>query len=134
MAKRKKKKSNALKETKKEYTSKTRLFDLVRKEHHSDLQLLVKVIRPWLIGGEKLDWKNLRKIELDYSKIPKERFLLVLTNFLNRIGRGDGLNCKMEAFIRYLTSTEHSNFGLKNNSLKSKIYSMLRYHKAIEKE
>jgi len=129
-----KKKSKALKKSNKEFTPKTRLFDLVRKEHHCDLQLLVKVIRPWLIDGEDVGWKNIRRLEVDYSKISKDVFFLVITNFLNRIGKGNGLSCKMESFIRYLASTEHSNFGYKESSLKSKIYSMLRYHKDRQNE
>lgn len=128
------KKCKALKKSNKEFTSKTRLFDLVRKEHHSDLQLLVRVLRPWLIEGMDVDWKNLRRLEVDYSKISKDYFFLVITNFLNRIGGGDGLNRNMETFIRYLASTEHSNFGYKESSLKSKIYSMLRYHKDRQNE
>lgn len=119
---------------KKEFTPKTRLFDLVSKKYHSDLSLLVEEISPWLIDREKIDWKNLRRLEVDYSKTTKDSFLLVITNFLYKVGRGKGLKCKMETLIRYLASTEHSNFGLKESSLKAKIYSMLRYHESVKKE
>ena len=100
------------------FTPKTRLFDLVNKKYHLDLRLLVEEICPWLlIDGKESDWIHLRRLEVDYSKICKDNFLLVLTNFLNRIGRGDGLNCRMEVLIKYLASPEHSNFGMKFESL-----------------
>ena len=116
-----------------------RLIDLVKKEHQSDLQLLVANLRPLIIYGENAEWKKIRRIDIDYSKIKhsrrckgeniitKDEFIEIISEFLICIGRGKGLNVSLEAFIRYLVSPKHSNFGMQVNSLTTKIHRQLAY-------
>lgn len=132
MVKRGKKRSNTLKNSNNEFTKKTRLYDLVRKEQHGDLRLFIKVIRPWLINGGSVSWKTLNKLEIDNTKISNTKFLLVVANFLHRINYNKGLKCRMAVFIRYLASNEHTNFGQKEGTLKVKIYRMLGYFRSKE--
>lgn len=115
-----------------EFTSKTRLYDLVRKEYHEDLRLFVKEIRPWLIDGDKATWKTLKMLEINHSSITNNKFLLIVANFLHRIGCKDGLKCRMSVFIRYLASDEHTNFELTEGSVKVQIYRMLSYLRSKE--
>lgn len=122
------------KDARKEFTSRKRLSTLVRKEHHGELQKLIEELRPSLVDGDSICWKTVTKLEGCYSeRKSKAEFILKIAMFLESIGRGDGLEVKPEAFIRYLSSSKHSNLGLDFKSLKSKIYSMLRYLKQLEK-
>ncbi len=130
---------------KNEFSKRKRLIDLVKKEHHSDLQLLVANLRPWLIDGENAEWKKIRRIDIDYSKIKhsrrckgknkitKDEFIEIISEFLISIGRGKGLNVPLEAIIRYLASPKHSNFGMQVNSLTTKIHRQLAYLKVGKK-
>ena len=122
-----------------------RLIDLVKKEHQSDLQLLVANLRPWIIDGENADWKKIRRIDIDNSKIKhsrrcedknkitKDELINIITEFLISIGRGKGLDVSLEAFIRYLASPKHSNFGMQVKSLTTKIHRQLAYLESKKK-
>lgn len=123
----KKKKNNARKEQKQEFTQKTRVYDLLKAKYHHVLKDLVHEIRPYVRDGDDIDWKHLRCFEFDENKISKTEFILFISRFLFIIGEGEGLKCKMSVFIRYLASNEHSNFGLKYRSLNTLIYRMLGY-------
>ena len=132
-----KKKTKTRKEQKKEFTPKTRVYDLVKAECHCDLKELVGDISPFVNDVSRIDWKHLRFFEFDENKITKTDFIFIVAQFLSRINKGDGLKCKMSVFIRYLASNEHSNFGLKYRSLNTLICRMLNYigngEKLVEK-
>ena len=122
------KRNKSKRNSRKEFTSRKRLSTLVRKEHHGKLEKLIEKLRPSLVDGESICWKTVTKLEGCYSeRKSKTEFILKIAMFLESIGRGEGLEVKPEAFIRYLASPKHSNLGLDFYSLKSKIYSMLRY-------
>ncbi len=125
----KKQKRNRACKAKAEFTAKTRLFDLVRKEHHADLRQLVDDMRPWLTDGDSVGWKSLKRLNVDYSKTTNAWFFLIITEFLCRIRFGKGLTCTEAVFIRYLASTEHSNFSLKESSVKTLVYKQLSFLK-----
>jgi len=127
------KKGKTLKKAKNEFTRKTRLFDLVRKEHHNDLRLFVEEIRSWLIDKDTVSWNTLNNLNIDKSLIPNTKFLLHVANFLHRIDCSNGLKCRMAVFIRYIASSEHSNFCLKESTVKVKIYRMLDYFRSKAK-
>ena len=91
------------------------------------------MIRPWLVNGDCVSWKTLNKLEIDNTKISNSKFLLIVANFLHRINCNNGLKCRMAAFVRYIASSEHSNFGLKESTVKVKIYRMLDYLRSKEK-
>ena len=121
------KKRNYHKEQKKEFTLKTRVYDLLKAESHSELKVLVDEIIPYVRDSSSIDWKHLRYFEFDENKISKTEFIFIVARFLSRISKGEGLKCKMSVFIRYLASNEHSNFGLNYHSLNTLIYRMLSY-------
>ncbi len=130
---------------KNEHPKGRRLYDVVKEEYHSELQLLVERLRPWIIDGENADWKKMKRIDIDYSKIKnsrrckaenkitKDEFIEIISEFLISIGRGNGLNVPLEAFIRYLASPKHSNFGMNISSLTTKIHRQLAYVGSKEK-
>ena len=130
----KKKKAKARKQSKREFTQKTRLFDLVRNEHHADLRQLVEELRPVSVNGDALNWKTLSRLEVDLNLTSKTRFIYLIATFLHRIGKGCGLKCRMSTFIRWLSSTEHSNFFLSRGYVNKLIYNMLAYIEGTEIE
>ena len=121
------------KQSKQEFTAKTRVYDLLKKEFHGELRVLIDNIRPYIRDGDSIDWKHLRYFDYDVETISKREFVFKIAEFLHAIGKGDGLKCKMSVFIRYLASNEHSNFGLKYRSLNTQIYRMLEYLEGKEK-
>lgn len=133
MTKKRNKRAKTLKTQKKEFTLKTRVYDLVKAEYHSELKKLVNRISPFDKNGASIDWKHLRYFEYDEGKISKAEYVLIIVQFLYDIGVGIGLKCRMSVFIRYLASNEHSNLCLKYRSLNTLIYRMLGYICGTEK-
>ena len=93
----------------------------------------------WWSVSITMNWKNYLRTwkHLNYFEcklISKAEFVLIIARFLLRIGKGNGLKCKMSVFIRYLASNEHSDFNLKYRSLNTLIYRMLEYLESQEKE
>ena len=122
------------KQSKQEFTAKTRVYDLLKKEFHGELRVLMDNVRPYIRDGDAIDWKHLRYFDYDVENISKREFVFKIAEFLHAIGKGNGLKCKMSVFIRFLASDEHSNFGLKYRSLNTQIYRMLEYLESQEKE
>ena len=131
---------------KNEFPKGKRFYDVVKEGYRSNLQLLVEKLRPWIIDGENADWKKIKRIDIDKSKIKhsrrckdenniitKDEFIEMISEFLICIGRGEGLNMSLEAFIRYLASPKHSNFGMQVNSLTTKIHRQLAYLESKKK-
>ena len=131
--KNKKKQCRTAKQSKQEFTAKTRVYDLLKKEFHGELRVLIDNIRPYIRDGDSIDWKHLRYFDYDVETISKREFVFKIAEFLHAIGKGNGLKCKMSVFIRFLTSNEHSNFGLKYKSLNTQIYRMIEYLEGKEK-
>ncbi len=128
-----KKQCRTAKQSKQEFTAKTRVYDLLKKEFHGELRVLMDNIRPYIRDGDAIDWKHLRYFDYDVETISKREFVFKIAEFLHAIGKGDGLKCKMSVFIRFMASNEHSNFGLKYRSLNTQIYRMLEYLEGKEK-
>ena len=125
--KKNKKQRRTAKQSKQEFTQKTRVYDLLKKEFHGELTCLIDKIRPYVRDGDTIDWKHLRYFDFDEDLISKAEFIFIIAQFLHAIGKGDGLKCKMSVFIRYLASNEHGSFDLKYRSLNTQIYRMLSY-------
>lgn len=130
---RKKKQRRTVKQSKQEFTAKTRVYDLVKSEFHDEVKLLTKAIKPYVKNVATIDWKHLRYFDYDVETISKREFVFKIAEFLHAIGKGNGLKRKMSVFIRFLASNEHSNFGLKYKSLNTQIYRMLEYLEGKEK-
>lgn len=122
-----KKQRRTAKQSQKEFTTKTRVYDLVKRDYHDELKKLSQDIRPYIKNGDAIDWKYLKYFEFDEMLINKAEFVLIIARFLMRIGKGSGLKCKMSVFIRFLASNEHGNFGLQYRSLNTLIYRMFDY-------
>lgn len=130
---------------KNEFPRGMRLYDVVKEDYRSDLQLLVEKLRPWIIDGENADWKKIKRIDIDKSKIKhsrrckdenkitKDEFIEIISEFLISISRGKGLDVSLEAFIRYLASPKHGNIGWNVNSLTTKIHRQLAYLESKKK-
>ena len=129
-----KKQRRTAKQSKQEFTKKTRFYDLVRREQHAELKQLTENIRPYVRDGATVDWKHLRYFDFDKEKIRKPDFVLIIARFLLEIGKGDGLKCRMSVFIRYLASNEHSNFELQYRPLNTLIYRLFAYLDGGQKE
>lgn len=132
MSRKTKKKGKACKHSQKEFTAKTRLFDLVRKEYHQELRQFIADISDMLPNVYPHDWKTFKTFEVDEDVCSKTDVIISIASFLYKIGKGAGLKCKMSVFIRYLTSTEHGNFELKERSLNTLIYRMFNYLEYME--
>ena len=109
------------------FTSKTRWFDLVKKEHHPKLREFISSISEDLEYCDPNDWKNFVVCNVNYVKIKKSTFIFKVAEFLYHIGKEKGLKCSLRTFCQYLSKTEHSNFGLKESSIKTLIIRMLNY-------
>ena len=120
-------KRRTAKQSKAEFTSKTRVYDLLKKEFHDELKHLIGDIKPYVKNADAIDWKHLKYFEFDEKKISKTEFILIIARFLLAIRKGNGLKRKMSVFIRYLASNEDSNFGLKYRSLNTLVYRMFSY-------
>lgn len=123
----KNKQRRTAKQSKSEFTAKTRVYDLVRCEFHSELRCLIENIRPFVRDGDSIDWKHLRYFNAKGDSRKKKELILEIAKFLITIGKGGGLKCKMSVFLRYLASNEHGNFGMKYGSLNTLIYRMFAY-------
>ena len=115
------------KQSKQEFTAKTRVYDLVKREFHGELRNLIESIRPYIRDGDTIDWKHFKRFNAIEGSRKKKELILEIAKFLIVIGKGSGLKCKMSVFVRYLASNEHSNFGLKDSSLNTLIYRMFAY-------
>lgn len=122
------------KKNKPEFTAKTRVYDLVKKEFHEELKCLIDAINPYIRDGDNLDWKHFRCFNAKGDSRKKKELILEIAKFLIAIGKGEGLKGKMSVFVRYLASNEHSNFSLKYRSLNTLIYRMFSYLERCEKE
>ena len=134
MTRKTKKQRRTVKQSKKEFTAKTRVYDLVKREYHDELKKLSQDICPYIRNPDDIDWKHLKYFEFNDKLISKAEFVLIIERFLLRIGKGNGLKCRMSVFIRFLASNEHSNFNIKYRSLNTLIYRMFEYLESQEIE
>lgn len=132
--KRIKKQRRTAKQSKQEFTAKTRVYDFVKKEFHEELKCLIEAINPYIRDDDNLDWKHFRCFNAKGDSRKKKELILEIAKFLIAIGKGEGLKGKMSVFVRYLASNEHSNFSLKYRSLNTLIYRMFSYLERCEKE
>ena len=131
--KRKKKQRRTTKQSKPEFTAKTRVYDLVKSEFHFKLKYLTDKIKPFISNDYDIDWKHLKYFAVIKEPQKKTMLIQAIAHFLLSIEKGKGLKCKMSVFIRYLASNEHSNFCLKPSSLNTLIYRLFAYLEGIEK-
>jgi hypothetical protein len=122
-----KKQRRTAKQSKPEFTKKTRVYDLVKREYHEELKKLTEDIIPYVSDDYETDWKHLRYFDALREPHKTTELMMLVAEFLLSIGKGKGLKCKTSVFIRYLASNEHSNFGLKPSTLNTLIYRLFAY-------
>lgn len=108
-------------------TPQTRLMDLVNKKYHRYLKEMIIELRRAKVVDDGTPWWQVRQLTFirpqsmnNYEPIAK--FIMQTS----QDGR-KGLKCSITTFLRYLTAKEHSNLNVKYESVKSLIFSMVRY-------
>lgn len=108
-------------------TPQTRLMDLVDKKNHSKLKVMIDELRRITTLKDETAWWKVKKLTFIHPKSmsnyePIAKFIMQTTQEGN-----NGLNCSVRTFIWYLTSVDHSNLEMNEESAKTLIYSMIRY-------
>ena len=126
MAKHKYKKTNI--------TSKTRLSDLVEKKYHPQLQQMMEELRKLADFNGESEWWRVRY--LIFVNPRTQLNYVPLANFISKLAYNnqEGLKCSIDTFFRYIASSEHSNLNAKWKSVKTMVYSYIRYENQKEKQ
>ncbi len=108
-------------------TPQTRLMDLVDKKYHSKLKAMIDEMRRITTLKDDTAWWKVKKLTFihpksmgNYEAIAK--FIMQTTQEGN-----NGLKCSVRTLIWYITSKDHSNLNMKQESAKALIYSMIKY-------
>lgn len=115
-------------------TEKTRLSDLVEKKYHPQLRVMIKEFTRLTTLTEEVEWWRVRKLEF---KNPRTQLNYVpIANFIRKLSLNDQecLKCSIDTFFSYITSSEHSNLKAKWKSVKTMVYSYIRYENQKEKQ
>ena len=110
-------------------TPQTRLMDLVNKKYHSKLKAMIDELRQVATLTDDTAWWKVKKVNFIHPKSmrnyePIAKFIMQITQEGN-----NGLNCSVRTFIWYLTSIDHSNLNMTQESAKALIYSIIKYLK-----
>lgn len=110
-------------------TPQTRLMDLVDKKYHSKLKAMIDELRRVKTLKDDIAWWKVKKLTFIHPKSmgnyePIAKFIMQTTQDGSK-----GLNCSVRTFIWYLTSIDHSNLNMTQESAKALIYSMIKYLK-----
>jgi hypothetical protein len=102
-------------------------MDLVNKKYHGNLKVMIDELRRITNLEDVTAWWQVKKLVFIHPKSmrnyePIAKFIMQVTQDGNK-----GLNCSIRTFIWYLTSAEHSNLSIKQESAKALIYNMIRY-------
>ena len=108
-------------------TPQTRLMDLVNKKYHSELKVMIDELRRITTLEDEVTWWQVKKLIFIRPKSmrnyePIAKFIMQTTRDGNK-----GLKCSANTFIWYITSVDHSNLNAKQESVKTLIYSMIRF-------
>ena len=109
------------------FTEHTRLRDFVEKESFADLAEMLSNLRPYLKEGEE-ELCVLNRLYFDSEKIVgcKEYVYAQLALFLKKAKDAGTLKYLQSVFFRYLSTPEHCNLGITENSLKALISEAMR--------
>ena len=118
---------NKTKYNKSNITPQTRLKDLVNRKYHSKLKVLIDELREITTLKDDTEWWKVKKLTFNHPKsmsnyVPIAKFIMQIAQEGN-----NGLNCSIRTLIWYLTSKDHSNLNMKQESAKSLIYSMINF-------
>ncbi|MCR5070202.1 MAG: hypothetical protein K6A78_10505 [Prevotella sp.] len=104
------------------FNENTELRELVDKALYPDLSLTLSRLSPFLLTGER-GLYGLRRLDFDLQKLEGCRQFVIkeLAHFLKLAKDRNGLRCSQLVFFRYLSSKEHCNLEISENSLKALI-------------
>ena len=104
------------------FTESTKIIELVDKKHYGDVVRLTERLKPLLKDGET-DAFLLTGLFFDLEKVRGQRQFVIdeLALFLKKVKDADGLKCTQNVFFRYLSSPEHCNLAISENTLKAHI-------------
>ena len=111
------------------FTESTKLIELVDKKHYSDVVKLTERLKPYLTDGEKGPFL-LTGLFFDLEAVSGQRLFIIneLALFLKKVKDDGGLTCSQNVFFRYLSSPEHCNLAISENTLKAHILEAIRQY------
>lgn len=109
------------------FKSTTKLIELVDKKHYGDIVKLIERLSPYLLTGERGPFM-LTRLYFDLDKLVYQRQFVYdeLAIFLKKVKDENGLSVTQSIFFRYLSSPDHCNLGVCENSLKALITEAMR--------
>ena len=109
------------------FKSTTKLIELVDKKHYGDIVNLIERLSPYLLTGERGPFM-LTRLYFDLDKLENQRQFVYdeLALFLKKVKDENGLSVKQSVFFRYLSSPDHCNLVISENSLKALILEAMR--------
>lgn len=109
------------------FKSTTKLIELVDKKHYGDIVKLIERLSPYLLTGERGPFM-LTRLYFDLDKLVFQRQFVYdeLAIFLKKVKDENGLTVTQSVFFRYLSSPDHCNLGISENSLKALILEAMR--------
>lgn len=99
----------------------TKLIEFVEHRHYGHLLRLLKKLRPYLLEGEEDNDFKLSRLFFNQELLEAKRQFVFDEIAMFLIETHDGLKYKQSVFIRYLSTPEHCNLGIKEDSLKALI-------------
>ena len=109
------------------FNESTKLIELVDKKHYGDVVKLIERLKPYLTDGEKGAF-SLTGLFFDLEAVSGQRQFIIneLALFLKKVKDDGGLKYSQNVFFRYLSSPEHCNLAISENSLKALILEAIR--------
>ena len=109
------------------FNESTKLIELVDKKHYGDVVKLTERLKPYLTDGEKGAF-SLTGLFFDLEAVSGQRQFIIneLALFLKKVKDDGGLKCSQNVFFRYLSSPEHCNLAISENTLKAHILEAIR--------
>jgi hypothetical protein len=109
------------------FNESTKLIELVDKKHYGDVVKLTERLKPYLTDGEKGAF-SLTALFFDLEAVSGQRQFIIneLALFLKKVKDDGGLKCSQNVFFRYLSSPEHCNLAISENTLKAHILEAIR--------
>ena len=109
------------------FTESTKLIELVDKKHYGNVVNLIELLKPYLIDEGQGPFL-LTGLFFDLEKVKGQRqcIILELASFLKKVKYDGGLRCSQNVFFRYLSSPDHCNLAISENTLKAHILEAIR--------
>jgi hypothetical protein len=104
------------------FTESTKLIELVDKKHYGDVVKLIERLKPYLTDRDKGPFL-FTGLFFDLEAVSGQRQFVIdeLALFIKKVKDDGGLKCSQNVFFRYLSSPEHCNLAISENTLKSHI-------------